>query len=211
MRFWCCAMVEVMSNQTIKAVLLDYGGVIAEEGFRNELVLMAREQGLNPDTLLGVARREVYESGFVLGWGSEQAFWASMREGAGLGGSDAELTKRVLDAFVLRPWIIERVRQWRARGYVTGILSDQMHWLDWLNERDHFFRYFDHVFNSHHLGKGKRDPTLFHDIAARLALAPHEILFVDDLKSNVERAQAAGWQAIHYTDRASFEELIGQL
>jgi putative hydrolase of the HAD superfamily len=85
-----------------------------------------------------------------------------------------------------------------------------MHWLGWLNERDHFFQYFDHVFNSYHLGKGKRDPTLFDDIAARLALAPDEILFVDDLRSNVERAQAAGWHAIHYTDRASFEELIGK-
>jgi len=84
-----------------------------------------------------------------------------------------------------------------------------MHWLDWLNERDHFFQYFDHVFNSYDLGKGKRDPTLFYDIAARLA--PDEILFVDDLRSNVECAQAAGWQAIHYTDRASFEELIGEL
>jgi putative hydrolase of the HAD superfamily len=67
------------------------------------------------------------------------------------------------------------------------------------------------VFNSYDLGKGKRDPTLFHDIAARLALAPAAILFVDDLMSNVERAQAAGWQAIHYTDRTSFEELIGKL
>jgi putative hydrolase of the HAD superfamily len=200
-----------MSNQSIKAVLLDYGGVIAEEGFRNELVVMAREQGLDPEAMLGVARREVYETGFVLGWGTEERFWASMREGAGLRGSDAELTKRVLDAFVLRPWIIERVRHWRAQGYVTGILSDQMHWLDWLNERDHFFRYFDHVFNSYHLGKGKRDPALFYEIAARLALQPAEILFVDDLVSNVERARAAGWQAIHYTDRDSFEELIGVL
>jgi putative hydrolase of the HAD superfamily len=204
-------MVELMSNQSIKAVLLDYGGVIAEEGFRNELVVMAREQGLDTDTMLGVARREVYESGFVLGWGTEETFWASMREGTGLRGSDAELTKRVLDAFVLRPWIIKRVRHWRGQGYVTAILSDQMHWLDWLDERDHFFQYFDHVFNSYHLGKGKRDPTLFHDIAARLALAPDQILFVDDLKSNVERAQAAGWQAIHYTDRNSFEELIAEL
>ena len=200
-----------MSNQSIKAVLLDYGGVIAEEGFRNELAAMAREQGLDPQAVIGVARREVYESGFVLGRGTEQAFWASMREGSGLRGEDAALTKRVLDSFVLRPWMIERVRQWHARGYVTAILSDQMHWLDWLDERDQFFRYFDHVFNSYHLGKGKRDPGLFYDIAARLALAPAEILFVDDLISNVERARAAGWQAIHYVDRASFEASVGEL
>lgn len=194
-----------MSNQTIRAVLLDYGGVIAEEGFRNQLVAMAREQGLDSRAVLWVARRVVYESGFVTGTGTEAAFWAAMRADSGLAGSDAELTRRVLDAFVLRPWVIAQVRHWRAQGYVTGILSDQMHWLDWLDERDRFFQYFDHVFNSYHLGKGKRDPTLFHDIAARLALPPAAILFVDDLQSNVERAHEAGWQAVRYTDRASFD------
>ena len=40
-------MVRNMSNQSIKAVLLDYGGVIAEEGFQNSLRAMAREQGLD--------------------------------------------------------------------------------------------------------------------------------------------------------------------
>jgi putative hydrolase of the HAD superfamily len=203
-------MVGSMSKQSIKAVLLDYGGVIAEEGFRNELAAMAREQGLDPRAVVGVARRVVYESGFVLGWGSEATFWAAMREDSGLQGSDAALTQRVLDAFVLRPWIIQYVRHWRAQGMITGILSDQMNWLDWLDERDHFFHEFDHVFNSYHIGKGKRDPTLFFDITDQLALPPDTILFVDDLVSNVERAQAAGWHAIHYVDRNSFEELIGK-
>ena len=197
-----------MTKLSISAVLLDYGGVIAEEGFRNELVAMAREQGLDAHMILQVAKRVVYESGFVLGWGTEAAFWATMRKDSGLSGVDAELTRRVLDAFVLRLWMIERVRQWRAQGYLTGILSDQMHWLDLLDERDHLFHHFDHVFNSYYLGKGKRDPTLFHDIAERLALAPDRILFVDDLQSNVERARDAGWKTIQYMDRASFEEAI---
>jgi putative hydrolase of the HAD superfamily len=200
-----------MSSQSIKAILLDYGGVIAEEGFRGELVAMAREQGLDPHEVLQVAKYAVYDSGFVLGTGSEEAFWASMREGSGLRGDHAEMTARVLDAFTLRTWVIDHVRQWRGQGYITGILSDQMHWLDWLNERDRFFDAFDHVFNSYHLGKGKRDPTLFDDIAGLLGLPPAEILFVDDLMSNVERAQSAGWQAVHYVDRSSFDKVIGRL
>ena len=199
-----------MSDQSIKAVLLDYGGVIADEGFQNGLRAMAREQGLDTDTMMDVARLAVYETGFVLGWGSEQTFWACMREGTGLTGSDEELTRRILDGFILRPWMIEQVRQWRAQGHITGILSDQCHWLDWLNERDRFFAEFDHVFNSYYMGKGKRDPTLFHDIAGRLQLAPAGILLVDDIRNNVERARAAGWQAIHYVDRDSFEEDIGK-
>ena len=200
-----------MSNHPIKAVLLDYGGVIADEGFQNGLRAMAREQGLDENMMMNVARSAVYDSGFILGWGTEDQFWQWMREGSGLKGSDAELTRRILDGFVLRPWMIERVQQLNAQGVITGILSDQSHWLDWLNERDQFFQFFDHVFNSYHMGEGKRNPGLFPDIAEQLVLPPSEILLVDDMKSNIERAQAAGWQGIHYVDKAGFLEMIDSL
>ena len=200
-----------MSKNSIKAVLLDYGGVIADEGFQNGLRAMAREQGLDTDMMMNVARSAVYDSGFILGWGTEDEFWNWMRDGSGLQGNDADLTWRILEGFVLRPWMIEQVRQLRTQGYITGILSDQSHWLDWLNERDHFFENFDHVFNSYHMGKGKRDPGLFHELSEQLALSPNEILLVDDMKSNVERAQAAGWQIIHYVDKEGFLEKINTL
>lgn len=200
-----------MSNHSIKAVLLDYGGVIADEGFQNSLRAMAREQGLDEDAMMNVARSAVYDSGFILGWGTEDEFWKWMREGSGLKGSDTELTKRVLDGFVLRPWMIERVQQLKTQGYITGILSDQSHWLDWLNERDHFFQFFDHVFNSYHMGEGKRNPALFADITEQLELSPNEILLVDDMKSNVTRARAAGWQIIHYMDKVDFLQKIDKL
>jgi putative hydrolase of the HAD superfamily len=200
-----------MSNHSIKAVLLDYGGVIADEGFQNALRAMAREQGLDEDTMMNVARSAVYDSGFILGRGSEDQFWKWMREGSGLKGSDTELTQRVLDGFSLRPWMMEWVQQLNAQGYVTGILSDQSHWLDWLNERDHFFEYFDHVFNSYHMGEGKRNPALFPEISEQLALSPDEILLVDDMKSNVTRAQAEGWQTIHYVDKENFLEMADKL
>ena len=200
-----------MSNQSIRAVLLDYGGVIADEGFQNGLRAMAREQGLDTDTMMNVARLAVYETGFILGWGTEQTFWESMRAGTGLTGSDPELTARILAGFTLRPWMIGHVRHWRAQGYITGILSDQSHWLDQLNERDHFFGHFDHVYNSYHMANGKRDPGLFYDIAERLQLPPATILLVDDIRSYVERALAAGWQTILYVDKPSFLETIGKL
>jgi len=195
-----------MTNPRIKAVLLDYGGVIADEGFQNGLRVLSREQGLDGDATLQVAKRVVYDSGFILGWGSEEGFWQLMRNGAGLKGSDTELTQRVLEGFVLRRWMIEWVQQLHAQGYLTVILSDQSNWLDWLDQRDHFFQYFDHVFNSYHMGKGKRDPSLFHEIAEQLALSPSEILFVDDMQSNIARAQSAGWNTIRYLDKACFLE-----
>jgi len=195
-------------THSIKAVLLDYGGVIADEGFHNGLRGLAREQGIDANKIMQVAHQGVYETGFVLGTGTEAAFWAFMREHAGLKGSDDDLTKRILDGFILRSWLMSRVRHWRKQGIITGILSDQSPWLDRLNERDHFYEDFDHVFNSYKLGKGKRDPSLFHDITNRLGLAPGEILFVDDMKINIEHAQSAGWQTIRYTNRMLFEVAI---
>jgi len=200
-----------MLNRSIKAVLLDYGGVIADEGFQNGLRAMSREQGIDEGTMMDVARSAVYDSGFVLGWGTEGEFWECMRQGSGLRGSDSELTQRVLQGFVLRPWMIARVQQLNAKGYITGILSDQTHWLDWLNQRDHFFEFFDYVFNSYHMGKGKRDPSLFRDLSEQLALSPDEILLVDDIGSNVQRAQAAGWQTIHFVYKEDFLEAMDVL
>lgn len=193
-----------MLNQSIKAVLFDFGGVLAEEGFHNGLVAMASEQGLNVDDMPGTAMQAVYDSGFVLGRGTAADFWALMRERTGLKGEDAALTKRILDGFIIRPWMMELVRQLRVQGVITGILSDQTDWLDRLDEKDHFYDAFDHVFNSYYLGKGKQDSSLFTDIAAVLALPPSAILFVDDNADNVARARGAGLQAIHYVDRDSF-------
>ncbi len=200
-----------MLNQSIKAALFDYGGVLAEEGFHNGLVAMAREQGLNVDDMPKTAMQAVYDSGFVLGQGTAADFWALMRERTGLKGEDAALTKRILDGFIIRPWMIELVRELRAQGVITGILSDQTDWLDRLDEKDHFSDAFDHVFNSYYLGKGKQDPSLFTDITAVLALPASAILFVDDNPDNVARARAGGLQAIHYVDRESFFDEMQRL
>jgi putative hydrolase of the HAD superfamily len=99
--------------------------------------------------------------------------------------------------------MIDLIKQLRTAGYLTGILSDQTHWLDDLDARDHFFMAFDRIYNSYYLGKGKQDPDLFSDVANDLGLPTSAILFVDDDAGNVKRARAAGLQAIHYVDQDS--------
>jgi len=151
-----------------QAVLFDFGGVLAEEGFSDGLEAMAVEQGLGGRDMSAAGAQAVYDSGFVLGTGTEADFWSLLRSRTGLHGEDAVLTARILDGFVLRPWMLELVERLRAQGYVTGILSDQTDWLDRLNRRYHFYRLFDRVYNSYYLGKGKRDASLFTDVLAYL-------------------------------------------
>ena len=189
---------------TIKAILFDYGGVLAEEGFRNGLKSLAGEQGLDANQMPQQGMQAVYDSGFVLGQGTAADFWALLRERTGLQGEDAKLTQRILDGFVIRPWMLKLVTELNARGYVTGILSDQTDWLDILNQRDQFYSFFHQVFNSYYLGKGKQDPTLFTDVADSLELTPAEILLVDDDSGNISRAHASGYQTLHYVNQQQF-------
>jgi putative hydrolase of the HAD superfamily len=188
----------------IRAVLFDFGGVLAEEGFSEGLEAFAREQHLAVADMTQEGMRAAYDSGFVIGRGTEADFWALLRKRTGLRGDDASLTTRILDGFRVRPWLLRLVERLRSLGYVTGILSDQTDWLERLDAGQHFFRCFDRIYNSYHLGKGKRDPSLFDDVAADLGLSPSQVLFIDDNRDNVARARAAGMHAIHFLERASF-------
>ena len=195
-------------DQKIRAVLFDFGGVLAEEGFRDGLDALASEQGLEIDDMPKAGMQAVYDSGFVLGRGSASEFWELLRQQTGLTGDDDYLTNRILDGFVIRAWMIDWVRQIRSQGYLTGILSDQTYWLDDLDKNNHFGQEFDRIYNSYYLGKGKRDPTLFSDVADDLALPPSAILFIDDDAKNVTRAREAGMQALQYLDKESFAREI---
>ena len=185
----------------IEAVLLDFGGVIAEEGFRAGLRRLARDQGLDPDAVEAAGPDAVHDSGYVTGRGSEHDFWALMRERAGLAGDDAALTGVILRHFVVRPWMLEWVGRVRARGLVAAILSDQTDWLERLDRRDGFGRAFDRVFNSYRLGRSKRDPAVFDEVLAVLGVEPGAALFIDDGAGHVERARARGLAGVVYRGR----------
>lgn len=200
-----------MQGPPIIIILFDFGGVLAEEGFRNGLLSMAKEQGLNTDTIMSEGMLAVYDSGFVIGKGSAADFWSLMRTRTGLKGNDDILTKRILDGFVVRPGMIRLIKALRERGYETGILSDQTHWLDELDNTYHFSEAFSHIYNSYYLGKGKRDSTLFLDVAADLKTAPGNILFVDDDMGNIKRAEESGLRTIQFVDEISFRATLNKL
>lgn len=192
----------------VQAILFDFGGVLAEEGFVNGLRAMASEQQLAVDDMAAEGMAAVYDSGFVLGRGSEAGAWALLRERTGLSGNDAALSARIINGFSVRPWMLELVVELRQRGYMTGILSDQTDWLDQLDEKYHFYRLFDHVYNSYYMGKGKRDPTVFMDVASDLDIPINEILFIDDSQDNIDKAKSVGMQAIRYVDRFAFLQAL---
>lgn len=196
------------TNNQIKVVFFDFGGVIAEEGFREGLKAIARSNGLDPEGFFNTATELAYRTGYVTGSAGEEHYWEALRSETGISGPDHELRQELLDRFTLRPWMLDLVRKVRSAVPNVSILSDQTNWLDELNERHDFFNEFDHVINSYHLGKGKMDPTIFTEMALRFSVEPSEMVFIDDNEGHIHRARSEGVQAVHFI---AMEPLINEL
>lgn len=70
-------------------------------------------------------------------------------------------------------------------------------------EREHaFVRAFDNGVFSSRVKLIKPDPAIFALAVQRFDLPPAELVFIDDVPANVAAAQAAGWQALLFTDAA---------
>ena len=194
----------------ISTVLFDYGGVLAEEGFRDGLKQIARLNGIDEDIFYKTAEDAIHSSGYLTGRAPESVYWELLRKTTGIRGDDKSFRKEILSRFTLRIWMIDLVERIRDCGARVGILSDQTNWLEEINTRDDFFHRFDYIFNSYYMGKGKREPSHFDDILQRVNTAASSVLFIDDNPGNCARAEQKGWKVIHYRSRDQFLEELAQ-
>jgi putative hydrolase of the HAD superfamily len=188
----------------IRAVVFDFGGVLAEEGFREGMKAIGKGKGLDPDNFYRIASDLVYQTGYIIGKTDEHSYWNALREKTGVKGEDEEFREEILKRFKLRPEMIKGAEKIKSSGLTSAILSDQTNWLDELDQRTPFHHHFDYVFNSFHLKKTKKDPSLFIDVCAALGVRPEEALFVDDNLENIKRAKGKGLRTIHFSGVSEF-------
>ncbi|MBP1738904.1 MAG: HAD-superfamily hydrolase, subfamily variant 3 [Deltaproteobacteria bacterium] len=201
----------IRTNGKIDVVLFDFGGVLAEEGFKQGLIAVARANGVDENAFVQAAFDTIYSSGYVLGKAPESQFWDALRKKTGVKGDDASLRHAIFSRFILRDWMIAVVKKLKANNIRVGILSDQTDLLEELDKKYDFYRLFNYIFNSYRIGKGKRDPGLFDDVAQTVKAKPDRILFIDDDPGHVERARQRGWKAMLYVERDGFQKELGEI
>ena len=193
----------------IKAVLFDFGGVIAEEGFREGLTAIGKKNSLDPERFFADVDRLIYETGYLIGETDEASFWNAVRKKTGITGSDSVLRGEILTRFEFRPAMLEYADRLREAGLKVAMLSDQTNWLEEIDRKTPLFGHFDMVFNSFRLHKSKRDVSVFRNVCRALGVRTDEALFVDDNIGHIKRAEREGLRTIHFTTIREFEKKIG--
>lgn len=192
----------------IKVFLFDFGGVVAEEGFREGLFKIAKRNFLDLDEFYQTAKEIIYKIGYVEGRSTDEVYFNELKKKYNLSDSFEQFKETILSSFEIRDFIIEWVLKLREHGFKTGLLTDQTDWLYDLNEKYAFFVFFDYIFNSYKLKKTKKDPTIFSDIVKQLGTTAEEIVFIDDDIENIKRAKSFGIRVIHYTNYEDFVNRI---
>ncbi len=192
----------------LQAVLIDFGGVIADEGFRDGLREIGRRSGLNPEAFFVSVERIIADSGYLTGLADEHAFWDRVRTETGIAGGDDSLRSEILGRFTIRKEMLDSVDWLRSSGLTVAMLSDQTNWLEEIDAATRLFGHFDAVFNSYRIHKSKRDPSVFTDVCGSLGIPPGETLFVDDTIGHIERASDRGLLTLHFTTVADFRERL---
>lgn len=195
----------------IKVVFFDFGGVLAEEGFREGLFAIARHHGLDEEKFLKTAVDLTFDHGFVTGKIDVKMYWQMLREITGIYASDEALSHEVLSRFTIRPWMLDRAKSLKEAAIRIAILSDQTTWLDEFAKMNGFYELFERIFNSYYLGMCKRDLKIFDYVVAVMGVKPEEALLIDDNQGNIERARERRWKGILFQNREEFEKELQEI
>ena len=182
----------------IRGVIFDYGGVLWDMRWDLTRTLELEH---------GIRERAIAQTLY----GSET--WRKLE--VGVGDREAWLTEAHsdLEAVVGRE-LPQLHRYWRERqhliapnidlirrlrpAYRTGVLSNADNTLIDRLRNVEVADLFDDIVCSADVGMAKPDARVYALAARRLGLPPEECVFVDDLESNVDAADAAGMQGVQF-------------
>lgn len=180
-----------------QAVVFDFGGVMTGEPNREAVVLFLRESfQLSEEEFEKVnhAKRQAVKSGKT-----DEEFWLGVakEKQVHLPNNWSVAFKGVMkDAIGINPEMYALVDQLKEKQIPVALLSNIDVRLAKLLKEFGLYEPFDPCLLSHEIGVEKPGPKAYQILVEKMALAPHVIVFIDDLPENVQAAKDAGLDAI---------------
>jgi putative hydrolase of the HAD superfamily len=195
---------------TVKAVFFDFGGVLGRLN-RNAIADWEKEHGVPEGGLLralyGTPEWREAESGRI----HTDRWFAAADTALAEGGKPVPPAQSIWSNL----WndmdqdVIALARRLQS-NHKIGVLSNTTVMLEEHVLVPHGIHdMWDVIINSARVGIAKPDAGIYHAAARAVGLPPEACLHIDDLQSNVEGAEAAGFKAVLH--RGDFKELTGRL
>jgi putative hydrolase of the HAD superfamily len=205
---------DEIQSEGIKAVIFDFGGVISFPPSPELREAMAALAGI--DTGLLASLEERYRGEYDRGVLSGSEYYLSILTHAGRepDGEKAErLAQMDLQSWTrINPETVRLMADIRAAGLKVGILSNMGHEFLALARRT------IPLFKEPYLGLFscelkliKPEDAIYEALVAALDCPPYAIVFVDDIRSNIEAARILGINAFLWKDAAAARELLKKL
>ncbi len=196
-----------------KIVVFDYGEVISVEPSAADRAEIVRLAGIQPEVFWAAYWR--HRVGFDHGTFTATEYWRAIEDEIGASWSADRRHELWLADF--RSWLhvdrptLDVLLDLQRGGTRMALLSNAA------REFSSFYRYgmlgdlFEQVFTSSELGYLKPQREIFQAVSDALGARPAEIVFIDNLESNIRGAEAVGMTGHHYTGAAELRAYLERL
>lgn len=195
----------------IKALFFDVGGVLVRTMDWSRRYAWEQKLGLGRGSLEPLVHSNILHEQQERGELGFDEFW---RETAlRLGIDPAQVAQFREDFYAgdeVNTDLVDAIQHWKKRHDVkTGIISNAPPLLrQTLTKQYDIAKYFDSLAISGEIGVRKPDPAIYRHALKSLNVQPSEAIFVDDLITNIEGANAIGMKALHFADNGDVIEAI---
>ena len=182
----------------IKAIVFDYGGVIAFFQDGEAIKDMANLAGIDFSLMNRIYwdNRSIYDQGLVNGIGFFKSILADVGVFADPPLLESLITRDVESWSHLNPESVELISDLKKSGFKIGILSNIVkEFLERRAETLHVFTLVDTMVFSCDVGCVKPDEKIYRLLLSELDCKAEECVFFDDLEINVKAARALGIKA----------------
>lgn len=196
----------------IKATVFDIGGVLIDNPWPQMLSHYASRLNVSEKDLEKFLKESKLMDDWSKGVITEDKFW---REVCNNLNCHFPASKSLwLDGFKLayrkKPEVFELIDILQEKGFLIGLLSNiEKLVAEFLKQEN--FPDLDAFICSCDIGEIKPSPFIYEEMLKKLNLEPNEVVFIDDLKENIEGAKKIGIQTIQFTNISDLRKKLSNL
>lgn len=184
----------------IKAVFFDMGGVMVRSSvddiskMTGRLLRIKNFHFLDSPLVKDLSR--LLDRGKI----SEEQFWRKLfkRVNKPFDSSCLRIIPNALKKIRIRVKMKKLVFFLKNRGIKTAVLSNTHKTFNQVHYRLGHYQIFDYLILSSEVGWRKPDKEIFYYALSLVKVKPQEVIFIDNMKENVEAAEAVGMKVILY-------------